>query len=447
MSEPAIRVENLSKRYRIGALLKKKSGRGTFAGTLTGMVAAPVRNIKRLRSLSSFGGNGQDEPDTIWALKDVSFELQQGEVLGVIGRNGSGKSTLLKVLSRITEPTSGRAITRGRVSSLLEVGTGFHPELSGRDNVYMNGTILGMTKREIDRKFDEIVDFSGVEKLIDTPVKRFSSGMKVRLAFSVAAHLEPEILIVDEVLAVGDAEFQQKCLGKMKGMADGNRTVLFVSHNLDAVLALCTKVLVLDGGVATPLLPAEEGVKRYIEDSINRNEGPIVDAAKASRSFQVRAKPIVTRLEISSDSGSGNVVKAGAGVTFALDLEDCSEFKNMECAILLSNQLGMRIAGFHTHINSGLSFGGLKSGRVICQIPSLPLLPGTYFIDIDLTNNRRTIERIEGVATVQVVFADMFGTGMLLEPQMGQVLMPCQWQVFDRETGKLVMGPRVPARF
>ena len=205
---------------------------------------APIRNARNLARLD-VSRVADDAPDTFWALDDVSFEVKRGEVLGVIGRNGAGKSTLLKILSRITEPTSGRVGIKGRVSSLLEVGTGFHPELTGRDNVYMNGTLLGMTKREIDRKFDEIVAFSGVDRFLDTPVKRYSSGMQVRLAFAVAAHLDPEILIVDEVLAVGDYEFQNKCLGKMEEVATGGdgRTILFVSHNMGMVRSLCSRCL------------------------------------------------------------------------------------------------------------------------------------------------------------------------------------------------------------
>ena len=249
MSQPLISVENLSKAYRLG--LEEKT-HDTLTGALKSLALAPLRNLNRLRRLNTFtqNGNGQDGPgdDILWALKDVSFDVAEGEVVGIVGRNGAGKSTLLKVVSRITEPTSGRVVIRGRVSSLLEVGTGFHPELSGRDNIYMNGTILGMTKREIDRKFDEIVDFSGVEKFLDTPVKRYSSGMQVRLAFAVAAHLEPEILIVDEVLAVGDAEFQKKCMGKMQDVAEAGRTVLFVSHNMAAVESLCTSGLHFGGG-------------------------------------------------------------------------------------------------------------------------------------------------------------------------------------------------------
>lgn len=244
MSDIAIKVENLSKRYRIGALEKQHD---TFLSAIASWIKSPASNFKRLRKLSSFSEKG-DVEDVIWALKNISFEVNQGEVIGVIGRNGAGKSTLLKILSRITAPTTGRIELNGRVASLLEVGTGFHLELTGRENIYLNGTILGMTKSEVDRKFDEIVDFSGIEKFIDTPVKRYSSGMKVRLAFSVAAHLEPEILLIDEVLAVGDIAFQQKCLGKMEDIAGKGRTVLFVSHNMTAVKQLCEKVYWIDSG-------------------------------------------------------------------------------------------------------------------------------------------------------------------------------------------------------
>lgn len=250
----AIKVENLSKRYRIGL---KEELPDTFIGALTSWLKAPVANFRQLHKLSHFSIDGNDasittnnnSEDIIWALRDISFEVKQGEVVGIIGRNGAGKSTLLKILSRITEPSSGKVIINGRVSSLLEVGTGFHPELTGRENVFLNGTILGMSKKDIDCRFDEIVDFSGIEKFIDTPVKRYSSGMQVRLAFAVAAHLEPEILLVDEVLAVGDAEFQEKCLNKMSEVAKGGRTVLFISHNMLAVQSLCKRTIWLANGV------------------------------------------------------------------------------------------------------------------------------------------------------------------------------------------------------
>jgi lipopolysaccharide transport system ATP-binding protein len=241
--KPIIRVENLGKRYRIGQ-------RAAPCATLReSLVQAAVSPINRLRRALNRNGNGSaDSERHIWALKDVSFEVKPGEVVGIIGRNGAGKSTLLKILSRVTEPTEGKVDLYGRVGSLLEVGTGFHPELTGRENIYLNGAILGMRRSEIARKFDEIVAFAEVEKFIDTPVKRFSSGMYMRLAFAVAAHLEPEILVVDEVLAVGDMEFQKKCLGKMGEVAKGGRTVLFVSHNMHAIKSLCTQGILLQAG-------------------------------------------------------------------------------------------------------------------------------------------------------------------------------------------------------
>lgn len=260
MPAPVIKVESLSKRYRIG--LKEKR-RDTLLGQIGSALRAPLDNFRQLRSLSKFK---EDDESVFWALRDINFEVQQGEVLGIIGHNGAGKSTLLKILSRITEPTDGRITVQGRIGALLEVGTGFHPELTGRDNIYMNGTILGMTRREIDRKLDEIVDFSGVEKYMDTPVKFYSSGMKVRLGFAVAAHLEPEILVIDEVLAVGDAEFQKKCLGKMESVAEEGRTVLFVSHNMMAVRNLCKKGLVLKHGELHFSGPADKAIDYYLKE-------------------------------------------------------------------------------------------------------------------------------------------------------------------------------------
>jgi lipopolysaccharide transport system ATP-binding protein len=261
MSDIAIRAEGLSKRYRIGSAEESSE---TLVGGLLSLVSRPARNLRNLSRLSKFNAGEDDAEDVIWALRDVSFDVKQGEVIGVIGRNGAGKSTLLKILTRITMPTRGRATIRGSVQSLLEVGTGFHKELTGRENVYLNGAVLGMPAREISSKFDEIVDFSGVEKFIDTPVKRYSTGMRVRLAFSVAAHLEPEVLLVDEVLSVGDEEFQRKCLGKMDEVAGRGRTVLFVSHNLQSVTRLCQRVLLMGGGRVLMDAPAHEAVAEYL---------------------------------------------------------------------------------------------------------------------------------------------------------------------------------------
>lgn len=256
MDKIAIRVENVGKQYTIGIAPEKYR---TLRDSLVNVARAPINLLRRVRGRTS---------NTIWALRDISFEVRQGQVLGIVGRNGAGKSTLLKILSRVTDPTEGYAEIRGRVGSLLEVGTGFHPELTGRDNIYLNGAILGMRRREIEDKFDEIVDFSGVEKFIDTPVKRYSSGMYLRLAFAVAAHLEPEILVVDEVLAVGDAEFQRKCLGKMSDVAQQGRTVLFVSHNMSAILRLTDETIVLDHGKLVYRAPSPDAVDYYLSSGL-----------------------------------------------------------------------------------------------------------------------------------------------------------------------------------
>ncbi len=260
MSEIAIKVENISKRYRIGV---KEEMHDTFYGAVSSFIKSPFKQLNKLRKLSIFDPK-EDGEDIIWALKDVSFEIKKGDVVGIIGRNGAGKSTLLKILSRITEPTGGIAKIYGRVASLLEVGTGFHPELTGRENIYLNGAILGMKKGEINRKFDEIVAFAEVEKFLDTPVKRYSSGMYVRLAFAVAAHLEPEILMVDEVLAVGDAAFQKKCLGKMGDAAKEGRTVLFVSHNIGAINKLCPYSLLIDSGYVQAFDRSFDIIEKYL---------------------------------------------------------------------------------------------------------------------------------------------------------------------------------------
>ncbi len=268
MSNIAIRVNDISKLYRLGV---KEQVNDSLGAALTDFIKSPLKNYRRYRSLYRFddvldtaNASNAGLQDVLWALNGVSFEVQKGEVVGIIGTNGAGKSTLLKVLSRITPPTRGTVEIHGRVSSLLEVGTGFHPELTGRENVYLNGTILGMRKKEIDLKFDEIVDFSGVEKFLDTPVKRYSSGMRVRLAFAVAAHLEPEILIIDEVLAVGDAEFQKKCLNKMQDVGQQGRTVLFVSHSMPAVTRLCPRVIMLNEGKLLRDGAVDEVVHAYL---------------------------------------------------------------------------------------------------------------------------------------------------------------------------------------
>jgi lipopolysaccharide transport system ATP-binding protein len=278
-----IKVENMSKCYRIGL---KENMYDTFAKTLFTTIKSPWKNYRKYRSLYKFDDlkfdSDNNRSDIIWALKNVSFEVKEGEIVGIIGVNGSGKTTLLKILSRITDPTKGSAEILGRVSSLLEVGTGFHPELTGRENVYLNGSILGMKKKEIDRKFDEIVAFSGVEKFIDTPVKRYSSGMRVRLAFAVAAHLEPKIVLIDEVLAVGDIQFQKKCLNKMQDIGHQGRTVLFVSHNMQTVTRLCPRTILLNNGRVAVDGPSHKVVSVYMDSekaTKAENKWPNLDEA------------------------------------------------------------------------------------------------------------------------------------------------------------------------
>src|ERR1700728_4521495 len=282
MPETLISIDKLGKKY----LIDHRSERPRYKS-----LRDAIANGSRA-ALSRFIPNGRTSPrhtvEDFWALKDVSFDVKQGEVIGIIGRNGAGKSTLLKILSRITEPTSGRVEIRGRVASLLEVGTGFHPELTGRENIFLNGSILGMARAEIKKKFDEIVAFAEVEKFLDTPVKRYSSGMYVRLAFAVAAHLEPEILIVDEVLAVGDAEFQKKCLGKMEDVSKGGRTVLFVSHNMEAVRRMCPRGIVLNQGRVEMVGSIKEAIDCYLKQKASQN--PIVDLSAMSRPLPVRLK-------------------------------------------------------------------------------------------------------------------------------------------------------------
>ncbi|HOX59479.1 MAG TPA: ABC transporter ATP-binding protein [Candidatus Paceibacterota bacterium] len=407
MSSPVISVRNLGKKYRLGATLSPDTLRDHImhaAGRLMGR------------------GAGRRTPEDVWALKDVSFEVKQGEVLGVIGPNGSGKSTLLKILTRITEPTEGEVHIRGRVGSLLEVGTGFHPELSGRENIYMNGAILGMTRAEINAKFDEIVDFSGVEKFLDTPVKRYSSGMRVRLGFAVAAHLEPEILLIDEVLAVGDVSFQRKCLGKMDQVARAGRTVVFVTHNMDAVIGLCSAVRVLTVGQVSERLSPEAGVRRYL--SVNLAQ----PFAEKRPSREERTARIVRGLTVCDDQGNQNSVRVGQAIEFKLELRDFTHTNGMACSVAIRNQQNQRVALFDTRYHAGRVLEPQRIAVVSCRVPSLPLVPGAYYVDVILTDGSGVIERLEPAAQMEVVFADVFGSGRLPSSSQGHLALPCSWE-------------------
>lgn len=344
--ESVIKVQNLSKRYRLG--LKEKQA-NTLVGQIGNMINSPWQNLRRLRDMNRFG---LEDESVYWALKDVSFEVKEGEVLGIIGKNGAGKSTLLKILSQITEPTSGKIEIHGRVASLLEVGTGFHPELSGRENIYMNGTILGMTRKEIDSKLDEIIDFSGVEKFIDTPVKFYSSGMKVRLGFSVAAHLDPEILIIDEVLAVGDFEFQKKCLGKMEDVTKNQgRTVVFVSHDLDAIIKLCPRTLVLENGkfkiLDRSLVSIDSyldkkndfSVNKWIPDEIN-SVFKSLELGQSDESFYMNHKEIEILIRVNTKNVFGRIGLAilnSKGTKLFTTVSEEGLFSNSICVVIPKN--------------------------------------------------------------------------------------------------------------
>lgn len=372
MSDAVIHVENLSKRYRLGL---KVNGSKTLTSQLINIVKAPVTNFRRLTSLSNFSN---DDESTFWALQDLNFEVNNGEVLGIIGRNGAGKSTLLKILSRITEPTTGSVKIKGRVASLLEVGTGFHPELTGRENVYMNGTILGMRKKEIDKKFDEIVAFSGVEKFIDTAVKFYSSGMKVRLGFAVAAHLDPQILIIDEVLAVGDADFQKKCLGKMDEVAHKEgRTILFVSHNMPAIKTLCTKGLLLENGALKFLGSTDDTVARYFKKE-GLEEGQFVPG-QYSNSEKVIVKEVTIQNQYGKRTESFHV---GDNLTVNLVLEATEDFDQPHVAILIRSNFGT-VTVANTMID-GIKIGKFVKGQnfLSCTFKNLPLLPQEYHLAI-----------------------------------------------------------------
>jgi lipopolysaccharide transport system ATP-binding protein len=377
MSDIAIRVESLSKLYRIGI---QRARYKTIREGLSEAVATPFRRVLSAFQHSSppasqplNGGN------TIWALKDVSFEVKQGEVMGIIGRNGAGKSTLLKVLSRITKPTQGRAEIHGRVGSLLEVGTGFHPELTGRENMYLNGAILGMKKAELERKFDEIVAFAEVEQFIDTPVKRYSSGMYVRLAFAVAAHLEPEILLVDEVLAVGDAEFQKKCLGKMGDVARVGRTILFVSHNMQAIQSLCTSAMQLDRGRITRIGEPRAVVAHYLA-SIDRVASEVTWPEETAPGDQ-QVKLLGVRV-FGPPPNTGGTCSSRDDVTVELDFVAHSSSPGLCVGFDLITSEGVLVArSYHTDLPpERWPHVRLGKNRWCCTIPRGLLNAGVYFL-------------------------------------------------------------------
>ena len=363
--------------------------------------------------------------EEFWALRDIDIEIHQGEVVGIVGGNGAGKSTLLKILSRIVAPTRGRVELRGRVGSLLEVGTGFHPELTGRENIFLNGSILGMKRREIAKAFDQIVDFSGIEKFLDTPVKRYSSGMYVRLAFAVAAHLETEILIIDEVLAVGDIAFQKKCLGKMSDVAKGGRTVLFVSHNMGTIRTLCSRAVILDAGQLTGSGSADQQVMQYLQ----------LLEARAATSLQERTDrrgsgaARITSIDFVSEDNEplrqamcGDPI--GVRVTYRSQLVGVRPF----VAISMVSADGQRL--FHVdNKERGVSLPAVRSaGTYTCQFPKLPLPTGTYHVDVLLALNAETADHVCSAAVLDVISGDYFGIGRAFSSNGGLFCVDHNWE-------------------
>ncbi|SRR6266567_3594862 len=369
MSETAIQVENVSKLYHIGERKPYK----TVRESLMNVLSAPSRLSRRLRKTKT---RRADETE-LWALRDVSFEVKQGEVVGLIGRNGAGKSTLLKVLSRITEPTAGRITIRGRVGSLLEVGTGFHPELTGRENIFLNGAILGMRRAEIVRKFDEIVTFAEIDRFIDTPVKHYSSGMYMRLAFAVAAHLQPEILIVDEVLAVGDAQFQKKCMGKMGEVAQGGRTVLFVSHNMGAISTMCTQVALMKNGHLVEIGEPGRAIGHYQQEGM-QTSGRICFLSEPRHG---KTTPFIKSMSTTdSDGAIRDLFFMGEPLRVQLELGGLSAAVRTAVAVEFKTLVGTPVLQFIGNDENFVLVDQTGDRRLLLEIPSVPLYPGEYLL-------------------------------------------------------------------
>lgn len=428
MSETVIQISELSKSYRLGAI-----GRKTLSADLNRRWAHfrgkpdPLTKVTEIDAASKGSSNGSHHEE-IWALKDISFEIKQGEVLGIIGRNGAGKSTLLKILSRVTAPTSGEVRVKGRIASLLEVGTGFHPELTGRENIFLNGAILGMTKDEIRKRFDEIVDFSEIPKYIDTPVKRYSSGMHVRLAFAVAAHLEPEILIVDEVLAVGDMQFQKKCLGKMSDVAKNGRTILFVSHNMDVVARLCPRSIFLSMGKVEEDDLTAQVIPRYIstaDSTLSPNQW--IDLVDMKRTSGTREAQFVSVMYNGPDTVESFHATSRGTLEVAMKIRSDRSRSIGSLAVAIQDLRGITLVNADTISRGELI--ELKEGEnlVKVKINSLNLKAGTYFLTLWLADPLKgAFDCIEPVGKIDVIEVAQNALGR--RPQSDGVVV-CDFEV------------------
>jgi lipopolysaccharide transport system ATP-binding protein len=419
MSDVVIRIENLSKRFTIGA---KKAQYETFRD----QIASGLAGIFKSRRRASQAAEG------FWALRDVSFEIRRGDVVGLIGRNGAGKSTLLKILSRITEPTSGFADIHGRIASLLEVGTGFHAELSGRENIYLNGAILGMKRTEINRNFDDIVEFAEVGQFVDTPVKHYSSGMYVRLAFAVAAHLQPEILLVDEVLAVGDAAFQRKCLGKMGEVAKDGRTIIFVSHNMAAVEGLCTAAHLISAGQIVQSGSTTEVIASYLSAFATLSGVPLEERPDRRGD----RKLVFTDIQLLSEDGTPTaVVQSGKDVEFSVGYKSTDgNIRNVAMSIDIFAQSGQCMIILNNEM-IGVDFTSAPAvGRFRCRVGRFPLSPGQYYITLFCSVNGSISDWVQQAAVLTVEAGDFFGSGRLPPPTHGGFLVPQEWHLEDVTT-------------
>jgi lipopolysaccharide transport system ATP-binding protein len=423
----AIRVLDLSKRYQIGL---RETTHGSFREMLVKLATSPMRRLRHLR--------GSSEEGWFWALRNVSFDVQRGEVMGVIGRNGAGKSTLLKVLSRITEPTAGRIELHGRVASLLEVGTGFHPDLTGRENVFLNGAILGMGRAEIRRKFDAIVEFAEVAKFLDTPVKHYSSGMYLRLAFSVAAHLDGEILLVDEILAVGDMAFQQKCLGKMKDVSRGGRTVLFISHNMSAVSALCTRATVMDGGRPVFDGPAADAVRYYLESNL-ADSAATWDLTDLPRRHDDLAA-LVHLERVSAGMGRPDGFRFGEPLRFRVEFSSRVTLSSMVCALGLDDMYGTRLVTFDSG-RQAAPIATVSGGHyaIDLEIPPFGLLPGRYLLSVSVYSGGQFHDYLIHFGSVSIVPIEQDGGAYVDQAsQYGPIQVPSIWRVSSLPSAVLV---------
>lgn len=425
MGRLAVQVEQISKRYQIGG---KREPYTTLRETIVAALRSTLQWLPSRRLPSQLQNGSQ----RFWALRDVSFEVEQGEVLGIVGRNGAGKSTLLKVLAHVTYPSSGRAVVYGRVGSLLEVGTGFHPELSGRENIFLNGAILGMKRAEILRKYDEIVAFAEVEQFLETPVKRYSSGMYMRLAFAIAAHLQPDILLVDEVLAVGDTAFQKKCLGKMEHVAKEGRTVLFVSHNMPAITSLCTRALLLEGGRIVDEGRPAAIVSRYLEAELKTSSIPLDQRQNRAGDGSAR----ITALHIES-TDPDRVIRAGSCLKITLEYQSDMPVQHPQFLINIHDHMDMGIYLLHNEFTGGLPKTLPPGGSVTCLTEPINLTPGRCFVHLELLKGNVRADYIDHAGYFDVEADDIFGTGMIPPRDWVMGILKHQWWLNDTHGKKV----------